>query len=403
MQSLAINGPLNPTGPGDTPSRRRIFSLPARDAPPRKTPCARTILSALATRALRRPVSEKRPDDRHAARVLRVGPHASRLRGRHPVRARARPRRSAVHLPVRAGAGGRCAPARSTGSAISSWPRGCPSSSGAASRTRSCCGVAATGRLADPAVLEQQTRRMLADPRAGALDRQPRRPVAAAAAARRRGAGNEGVRRQPPLRLPARDRAAVRDHRPRGSQHPRSDRRRLHVRRRAARAALRHPQRPRQPLPARRRWTTSARRGLLGHGSFLTVTSAGNRTSPVKRGKWILENLLGAPVPQPPPGVETNLDGVGRARRRADVDAPAARAAPRQPELRVLPRGDGPGRLLARALRSDRQVARRPTAARRSTPPAGSSTARRSTARPACGRRCSTAARRSSRRPRRSC
>ena len=41
-----------------------------------------------------------------------------------------------------------------------------------------------------------------------------------------------------------------------------------------------------------------ARRGLLGHGSFLTVTSAGNRTSPVKRGKWVLENLLGAPVPK---------------------------------------------------------------------------------------------------------
>ncbi len=37
------------------------------------------------------------------------------------------------------------------------------------------------------------------------------------------------------------------------------------------------------------------------------MTSAGNRTSPVKRGKWILENLLGAPVPLPPPGVETNL------------------------------------------------------------------------------------------------
>ena len=40
-----------------------------------------------------------------------------------------------------------------------------------------------------------------------------------------------------------------------------------------------------------------ARRGLLGHGSVLTATSVGNRTSPVKRGKWILENLLGAPVP----------------------------------------------------------------------------------------------------------
>jgi hypothetical protein len=51
-----------------------------------------------------------------------------------------------------------------------------------------------------------------------------------------------------------------------------------------------------------------SRRGLLGHGSLLTVTSVANRTSPVKRGKWILENLLGAPVPLPPPGVETNLE-----------------------------------------------------------------------------------------------
>jgi len=49
------------------------------------------------------------------------------------------------------------------------------------------------------------------------------------------------------------------------------------------------------------------RRGLLGHGSMLTVTSVATRTSPVMRGKWILENLLGAPPPQPPPGVETNL------------------------------------------------------------------------------------------------
>jgi hypothetical protein len=52
----------------------------------------------------------------------------------------------------------------------------------------------------------------------------------------------------------------------------------------------------------------SPRRGLLGHGSVLTLTSAANRTSPVVRGKWILENILGAPPPQPPPGVETNLE-----------------------------------------------------------------------------------------------
>jgi hypothetical protein len=50
------------------------------------------------------------------------------------------------------------------------------------------------------------------------------------------------------------------------------------------------------------------RRGLLGQGSILTVTSAANRTSPVTRGKWVLENVLGAPPPNPPPGVETNLE-----------------------------------------------------------------------------------------------
>jgi hypothetical protein len=45
------------------------------------------------------------------------------------------------------------------------------------------------------------------------------------------------------------------------------------------------------------------RRGLLGHGSVLTVTSYPDRTSPVVRGKWILENLLGVPPPPPPPDV----------------------------------------------------------------------------------------------------
>jgi hypothetical protein len=45
------------------------------------------------------------------------------------------------------------------------------------------------------------------------------------------------------------------------------------------------------------------RGGLLGQASILTVTSNPTRTSPVKRGKWILENLLNAPPPPPPPGV----------------------------------------------------------------------------------------------------
>jgi hypothetical protein len=45
------------------------------------------------------------------------------------------------------------------------------------------------------------------------------------------------------------------------------------------------------------------RRGLLGHGSILAATAYPTRTSPVRRGKWVLENLLGTPPPQPPPNV----------------------------------------------------------------------------------------------------
>ena len=54
----------------------------------------------------------------------------------------------------------------------------------------------------------------------------------------------------------------------------------------------------------------SQRRGLLGHASILTVTSYPNRTSPVRRGKWVLEELLCASPPPPPPGVE-GLDEEG--------------------------------------------------------------------------------------------
>ena len=51
------------------------------------------------------------------------------------------------------------------------------------------------------------------------------------------------------------------------------------------------------------RYPDERRAGLLGHGSILTVTSHPNRTSPVVRGKWLLENLLGSPPPPPPPDI----------------------------------------------------------------------------------------------------
>jgi hypothetical protein len=59
------------------------------------------------------------------------------------------------------------------------------------------------------------------------------------------------------------------------------------------------------------------RRGILGHGSFLSTTWVqNNRTSPVKRGVWVLENILGTPPPEPPPNVpaleDTDASGPGR-------------------------------------------------------------------------------------------
>jgi hypothetical protein len=127
-----------------------------------------------------------------------------------------------------------------------------------------------------------------------------------------------------------------------------------------------------------------ARGGLLGQGSLLTITSHATRTSPVLRGKWILDNVLGAPPPPPPPSVPAlpasgeggqaasvrerleqhrknpacsschsrmdplgfaleNFDGVGRWRTRGEADTPIDTAA-------TLPDGtsfDGPVELKA--------------------------------------------------------
>src|SRR5688572_10486137 len=74
--------------------------------------------------------------------------------------------------------------------------------------------------------------------------------------------------------------------------------------------------------------TDDARRGLLGHGSILTLTSYANRTSPVTRGRYVLTNLLGTPPPPPPPDVppfnETPAKGLSmRARMELHRKSPA--------------------------------------------------------------------------------
>ena len=127
--------------------------------------------------------------------------------------------------------------------------------------------------------------------------------------------------------------------------------------------------------------TGTPRGGVLTHGSVLTVSSYATRTSPVLRGKWILDNLLDAPPPDPPADVP-NLDegAIGTDAHRA----PAAGGASQGSDLRVLPPADGPARLRPRELRRRRRLADHGRQASRSTRPASCPTATSSPGRRSC-------------------
>ena len=316
VQNLTINGPLNPTGPGDTPSRRRIFTCrPSASSAPAGNDggaattdehrCARQILSRLATSALRRPVGER---DATIATLIEFFESGSKLRGfesgiqyalaRLLVDPQFIYRFERAPANTRAGAVYRISDlelaSRLSFFLWSSIP------------DEQLLEVAAAGRLSDPTVLEAQTRRLLADDRARALVDNlagqwlQLRQLDDIAPGTKEFDGNlrYAFRRETELLFET----IVREDR---SILDLIDADYTFVDERLAR----HYGIPYVRGSRFRRVTLDegARRGLLGHGSLLTVTSAGNRTSPVKRGKWILENLLGAPVPQPPPGVETNL------------------------------------------------------------------------------------------------
>jgi hypothetical protein len=312
VTSLGINGPLNPTGPGDTPSRRRIFSCrPPAGGTAEETPCARKILSALATRAFRRPVSEKDAavdtligffDSGRALRGFDTGIQYALARILVDPQFIFRFERAPASA-LRASAGQAPAAYRISDLELASrlsfflW---------SSIPDDELLRVAASGTLDDPAVLEQQTRRMLADRRADALIDSLAgqwlllRQLDDVAPGTKEfdGSLRYAFRRETELLFET----IVREDR---SILNLIDADFTFVDERLAR----HYGIPNIRGSRFRRVALGdgARRGLLGQGSFLTATSAGNRTSPVKRGKWILENLLGAPVPQPPPGVETNL------------------------------------------------------------------------------------------------
>ena len=165
--------------------------------------------------------------------------------------------------------------------------------------------VAAEGRLSDPAMLEHQVRRMLADPRSSVL-------VTSFAAQwlhlRRMGSVTPDVNAFPEFDDNLRE-AFVRETELFLEHQFRADRSVVDllsadytfVNERLAR----HYGLPNVYGSRFRRVTLDdeRRRGLLGHGSILTVTSLATRTSPVVRGKWVLENVLGTPPPPPPPDV----------------------------------------------------------------------------------------------------
>ena len=167
VQNLTINGPLNPTGAGDTPSRRKIFTcLPGPGV--LEASCARAILSRLATHALRRPVGE---DDAVLVTLMEFFDSGRKLRGfesgiqyalaRLLVDPQFVYRFERAPANTRAGAVYRISDlelaSRLSFFLWSSIP------------DEQLLEVAAAGRLSDPTVLEAQTRRLLADDRARAL------------------------------------------------------------------------------------------------------------------------------------------------------------------------------------------------------------------------------------------
>ena len=306
ISQITLAGPFNAAGPGDTPSRRRLLVCrPAAAAD--ELPCATKILNTLATRAFRRPVAATGPDMETLLEFYRAGREEGTFETgiqRALTRALVDPQflfrfeREPANVPAGT-------PFRLTDLELASRLSFFLWSSMPDDELRD---IASRGELKNPVVFERQVRRLLADPRADALvsnfagqwlflrELKNARPDSPDFDGNLR----QSFQRETELLF----RAVVREDR---SIVDLLDADFTFVDERLAThygIPDIHGSRVRRiALPE-----NSVRRGLLGHGSILTVTSAANRTSPVVRGKWILDNLLGAPPPQPPPGVETNLE-----------------------------------------------------------------------------------------------
>ncbi len=324
IQTFTITGPFNATGPGDTPSRRRIFTCrpstsssrlePVEGRPqslPGESACATRILTTLVRRAYRAPVDAV--DLRRVMKIYREGRRAGTFESgielalqrilaapKFVFRVERDPANVAPGTPYRI-ADVELA-SRLSFFLWSSLP------------DDELLKVAEQGTLHDAAVLEAQVRRMLGDPRSQALvdnfagqwlqlrnvrNVQPNSDLfpdfddnLRQAFARETEMLFESIMRE--------DRSVL--------DLLRADYTFLNER------LARHYGIPnvRGSRFRRVQIKDEARRGLLGQGSILAVTSHAERTSPVLRGKWILDNILGAPVPPPPPDIpqlKENVEG----------------------------------------------------------------------------------------------
>ena len=293
---VMIGGPFNVTGRGVTPSRSKIFVCRTRD-----DACARTILTALSRRAFRRAVSS---DDVEPLVQL----YSTGRRGRDFEAGIQKAIQALLTSPEFLFRAEQDPPKAAPGSVYR------VSEVELASRLSfflwssipddQLLDLAAGGRLSDPVVFERQVRRMLQDRRADAL-------VTNFAGQWLHLRNVETVQPDPVI-FPFDEqlRQAFSDEtRLLFASIVREDRSILDVltadytylnQRLAEHYGVKNiygSQLRRVPV------SDPNRRGLLGHGSILTLTSYPNRTSVVQRGKWVLENLLGTPPPPPPPDV----------------------------------------------------------------------------------------------------
>jgi hypothetical protein len=305
VEGLTIQGPLDATGPGDTPSRREILVCRPDDAAA-ELPCARRILTRLASAAFR---VEQAADSPVVQQLLQFHQAGSRTGGfeigiqqalaRLLVDPRFLYRIESDRPDMAPGALYRISD-EELASRLSFflW------SSIPDARLRQ---LAQRGQLHDGQTLEQEVRRMLADPRASALTTNFAGQwlhLRELARAQPIDDGFDDSLREAMIRETSMLFASLLHEKRSVIELLDADYTFLNERlaRHYGIEGVRGSYMRRVALPR-----TSPRRGLLGQGSVLTITSAGNRTSPVVRGAWVMQTLLGAPVPQPPPGVEADL------------------------------------------------------------------------------------------------